>query len=112
MVSGRGRFAILVIMGFAVFTAIQANGGERSWWLNVFFNVNGEWRPGHEIDGWAARRYDTREECARRKAFAETECRKAPLDYPAVWICSPDGPLKEPPPRLQGTYCWDVSSDR
>jgi hypothetical protein len=93
------------IAALSLLAACPAKAEEHSWWLNVFFHQDGEWRPGHEIDGWSAREYDSKEECGERKSYAEAECSRAPLKYPTVWICSRDAPLKEPPPSLRGVLC-------
>jgi hypothetical protein len=96
----RTIFAAIVLLA-----AVPAAGEDDSWWLNVFFHIDGEWQPGREFDGWSAREYGSREECAERKAFAELKCREAPLDYPAHWYCSPGEPMSELPEGLRGTYC-------
>jgi hypothetical protein len=75
------------------------------WWLNVFFLINGLWVPGAELSGWAPRAYATQAECEERRAFAERECRAAPLRYESRWICSPGGPLTTPPAGLGEMTC-------
>lgn len=102
----RRRFVVAATALAALFAAagVMAEGSS-SWWLNVLFHINGEWRLGHEFDGWSPREYGSQAECAERMAFAEAACRDAPLDYPAAWVCSPGEPLNEPPPPMQGTLC-------
>lgn len=68
-----------------------------SWWLSVFFFVNGQWVPGQTVDGWDPRPYPTESICLERKAFAEKECRNHPLDFEAVWVCSKGKPASAPP---------------
>lgn len=68
-----------------------------TWWLSVFFLIQGQWIPGSEIDGWAPRPYASETECMERKNFAERECRDHPLDFQAVWVCTEGQPAFEPP---------------
>jgi hypothetical protein len=68
-----------------------------SWWLSVFFLINGQWQPGANLDGWQPRAYPTEEACLERKQFAEKECRNHPLDYDAMWFCTEGKPLSEVP---------------
>lgn len=75
------------------------------WWLNVFFLINGVWVPGHQLDGWSPRPYETKEECVERRDFAIDYCHRNQLEYKAAWICSPEKPLAEPPEELQGIRC-------
>jgi hypothetical protein len=77
------------------------------WWLNVFFLVQGLWVPGHEMrpEGWGPRAYQTEAECQERRVWAERQCKAHPLDFPAVWICSANEPLKEPPANMRGQDC-------
>jgi hypothetical protein len=67
-----------------------------TWWLSVFFFVNGAWVPGSDVDGWAPRAYDSEAHCLDHKSFAEKECLLHPLDYEAVWVCSKDKPAEKP----------------
>ncbi|MCI5077252.1 hypothetical protein [Oricola sp.] len=100
-----GRIFRTLLAAGALVTASPAIGEEGSWWLNVFFEIDGEWRPGHEIDGWSPREYGSRAECAERKAYAEARCTETPLDYPTSWFCSPGKPMDEPPEELRGIMC-------
>lgn len=76
-----------------------------SWWLNVFFLINGVWVPGHQIDGWSPRAYGSEAECIERKTFAERQCAAFPLTYPAAWICTKDRPLEDVPDHLLPRKC-------
>lgn len=104
---GSIRLAAGVVMAAEVIAVAPVGAEELSWWLNVFFHVEGEWLPGSEIDGWSAREYETREQCLERKDFAEAECRANPLDYPAQWFCSYGEPLDKPPEPLRGILCMN-----
>lgn len=97
----------VLMMVVELIAVAPAAAEEVSWWLNVFFHIEGEWRPGSEIDGWSARKYDTRAQCLARKDFAEAECRANPLDYPARWFCSYGAPLEKPPEPLRGILCMN-----
>mgnify|MGYP001304285968 CR=1 FL=1 len=76
-----------------------------SWWLSVFFFVNGHWVPGSSMEGWAPRSFPTEAMCLERKAFAEKECRDHPLDFEAFWTCTQGAPAKEPPANAPGVEC-------
>ena len=97
-----------------------------SWWLNVFFLVNGVWLPGAYFDGWAPLPYQSQAACMARKEAGEGNCARVPLRFEAAWICSPDRPLAEAPPELDPGaslpgrilwslraryYAWRVASD-
>lgn len=100
------RILMLAVVTAAL-GASPAKAEDHSWWLNVFFNVKGEWRSGSDIDGWSPREFRTEDECFARKSFAEKECREHPLDYPAQWFCSQGSPLDEPPEPLRGILCMN-----
>jgi len=76
-----------------------------TWWLTVFFYINGSWVPGSSIEGWDPRPFPTEAICLERKAFAERECRDHPLDFEAVWMCSEGAPATAPPVSVPELEC-------
>lgn len=77
------------------------------WWLNVFFLISGEWIAGERMSppGWSPRAFPSQVECMERKRYAETQCRDYPLNHPALWICSKDKPLEQPPQEARARPC-------
>jgi hypothetical protein len=76
-----------------------------SWWLNVFFLINGLWVPGSELHGWAPREYPSEAVCMERRAFAERECRAYPLAHESRWFCSEGEPLRTMPAEIGERAC-------
>jgi hypothetical protein len=80
-------------------------GDVMTWWLSVFFFVNGTWVPGTQVNGWDPRPFPSEAACLERKAFAEKECRDHPLDFEAFWMCTKGAPAREPPKSPPGVEC-------
>lgn len=77
-----------------------------TWWLSVFFLVNGVWMPGPDVGtGWSPRAYPTEQACLERKEFAEKQCREFPLKNRAEWRYTAPDPLLDVPDDLRGVEC-------
>ncbi len=76
------------------------------WWLSVFMFINGAWVPGSEadVDGWAAREYETREICETRREFTVRSLSEAAASgrriTPTHWVCNEGTPLTDVPTDL------------
>lgn len=76
------------------------------WWLSVFMFINGAWISGSEadVDGWAAREYQSREICETRKDFTIRSLTRSAATgrrvTPTHWVCSEGTPLTDVPADL------------
>ena len=76
------------------------------WWLSVFMFINGAWIPGSEadVDGWAAREYETKEICETRRDFTMRSLEQAASTgrhiTPTHWVCNEGSPLTIVPADL------------